>query len=113
MKKMPRASDVTHSRPEWRSFETPDAKKMTHITSHIIRMGHVYSPCGARGAPSLRLAARINESTENPSPQRENAKIAMAQTRIASAWLIFPNDSLSPIRYVPRTAASAVEARVA
>jgi len=103
---------VIHSSPEWRSFETPAPKNTKLITSHIIRIGHVYSPPGAGGAASGRRAARTSESTDHPSPQRDNARIPIANTSTPLSWWIFPKLCVIPIRYVPRTNAPAVEKRV-
>src|SRR5262249_2771708 len=78
MREPARALDVIHDRPECRSLATPAAKKIRLINSHIIRIGHVYSPLGKGGGASGRRAARMSESTDHPSPQREKARIAIA-----------------------------------
>src|SRR5262245_13297721 len=104
--------EVIQSRPEWRSFETPAPKNTKLITSHIIRIGQVYSPFGAGRAARGRRAARTSESTDQPSPQRENARIPIANTRTPLSWWIFPKLWGIPIRYMPSTNAPAVEKRV-
>ena len=97
-RKPARAFSVTHARPECRSFETPAAKKMRLITSHIIRKGQVYSPLGAGGAADGFLAARNNASSDQPSPERAKARTQRPKTRTASAWWIFPKLCGRPMR---------------